>query len=54
MYTVDVSTLPIWMYSRTVSSLDPSTLALSVFIIVADVVLIVLVDKLIAGRASLF
>ncbi|KPA20234.1 Inner membrane ABC transporter permease protein YdcV [Shimia sp. SK013] len=54
MYTVDVSTLPIWMYSRTASSLDPSTLALSVFIIVADVVLIVLVDKLIAGRASLF
>jgi putative spermidine/putrescine transport system permease protein len=54
MYTVDVSTLPIWMYSRTVSSLAPSTLALSVFIIVADVVLIVLVDKLIAGRASLF
>ncbi len=54
MYTVDVSTLPIWMYSRTVSSLDPSTLALSVFIIVADIVLIVLVDKLIAGRASLF
>lgn len=54
MYTVDVSTLPIWMYSRTVSSLDPSTLALSVFIIVADVLLIVLVDKLIAGRASLF
>lgn len=54
MYTIDVSTLPIWMYSRTVSSLDPSTLALSVFIIVADTVLIVLVDKLIAGRANLF
>lgn len=54
MYTIDVSTLPIWMYSRTVSSLDPSTLALSVFIIVADVLLIVLVDKLIAGRANLF
>ncbi|RJE78954.1 ABC transporter permease [Paracoccus sp. JM45] len=54
MYTIDVSTLPIWMYSRTVSSLDPSTLALSVFIIFADIVLIVLVDKLIAGRASLF
>jgi putative spermidine/putrescine transport system permease protein len=54
MYTIDVSTLPIWMYSRTVSSLDPSTLAISVFIIVADVVLIMLVDKLIAGRASLF
>ena len=54
MYTIDVSTLPIWMYSRTVSSLDPSTLALSVFIILADVLMIVLVDKLIAGRANLF
>ncbi|MGO4852179.1 ABC transporter permease [Phaeovulum sp. W22_SRMD_FR3] len=54
MYTIDVSTLPIWMYSRTVSSLDPSTLALSVFIIGADVLLILLVDKLIAGRANLF
>ncbi len=54
MYTIDVSTLPIWMYSRTASSLDPSTLALSVFIIFADIVLIVLVDKLIAGRANLF
>lgn len=54
MYTIDVSTLPIWMYSRTVSSLDPSTLALSVFIITADILLIVLVDKLIAGRGSLF
>lgn len=54
MYTIDVSTLPIWMYSRTVSSLDPSTLALSVFIIVADVLLIVLVDKLIAGKGNLF
>lgn len=54
MYTIDVSTLPIWMYSRTVSSLDPATLALSVFIILVDVVLVVLVDKLIAGRGNLF
>lgn len=54
MYTIDVSTLPIWMYSRTVSSLDPATLALSVYIIAADVLLIVLVDKLIAGKANLF
>ncbi|SHH64706.1 ABC transporter permease [Cognatishimia maritima] len=54
MYTIDVNTLPIWMYSRTVSSLDPSTLALSVFIIAADVLLIVLVDKLIAGKGNLF
>lgn len=54
MYTIDQSTLPIWMYSRTVSSLDPSTLALSVFIIAIDLVLIVAIDKVIAGRSSLF
>lgn len=54
MYTIDVSTLPIWMYSRTVSSLDPSVLALSVFIIIADIALIVLIDKIVAGKASLF
>ncbi len=54
MYTIDLSTLPIWMYSRTVSSLDPSTLALSVFIILFDLLLIVAIDKVIAGRANLF
>lgn len=54
MYTIDQSTLPIWMYSRTVSSLDPSTLALSVFIILIDLVMIVAIDKIIAGRANLF
>ena len=54
MYTIDQSTLPIWMYSRTVSSLDPSTLALSVFIILIDLIMIIAIDKIIAGRASLF
>lgn len=54
MYTIDVSTLPIWMYSRTVSSLDPSTLALSVLIVLVDIGLIVAIDKIIAGRSSLF
>jgi putative spermidine/putrescine transport system permease protein len=53
MYTVDVSTLPIWMYSRTVSSLDPSTLSLSVLIVLIDLALIIMIDKLIAGRSSL-
>lgn len=54
MYTIDVRTLPIWMYSRTVSSLDPTTLAISTLIITLDVVLIVWVDKLVAGRGRLF
>lgn len=54
MYTIDVSTLPIWMYSRTVSSLDPAVLSLSVGIILVDVVMILIIDKIIAGRTSLF
>lgn len=54
MYTVDLRTLPIWMYSRTVSSLDPTTLAISTLIIALDVALITWVDKLVAGKGSLF
>ena len=54
MYTIDLSTLPIWMYSRTASSLDPATLAISVAIIVFDLVLILFVDKLVSGRTSIF
>ena len=54
MYTIDVRTLPIWMYSRTVSSLDPTTLAISTLIIALDVALIAWVDKLVAGKGSLF
>ncbi len=54
MYTIDISTLPIWMYSRTASSLDPTTLAISVAIILFDLILILIVDKLIARRSNLF
>ena len=54
MYTVDIRTLPIWMYSRTVSSLDPTTLAISTLIIALDVALIAWVDKIVGGKASLF
>lgn len=54
MYTIDVRTLPIWMYSRTVSSLDPTTLALSTLIILLDVTLIAWVDKIVGGKTSLF
>ena len=54
MYTVDLRTLPIWMFSRTVSSLDPTTLAIATLIIVLDVVLIACVDRLVVRRGSLF
>jgi putative spermidine/putrescine transport system permease protein len=42
------------MYSRTVSSLDPTTLAISTLIIALDVALIVWVDRIVAGRGRLF
>jgi len=54
LYTVDASTLPIWMFSRTVSSLDPTTLAIATLIILLDVVLIACVDSIAARRGSLF
>lgn len=54
MTTIDHQTLPIWMHSKTVSSLDPTTLAISSIIIAIDLALIVWVDKLIAGKGRLF
>lgn len=54
MYTMDIQTLPIWMFSRTASSLDPTILAISSIVIAIDVFLIVLVDKLVAGKGNLF
>jgi putative spermidine/putrescine transport system permease protein len=54
LYTIDVMTVPIWMYSRTVSSLDPTTLAIATLIIALDVTLIAWVDKIVAGKGRLF
>lgn len=54
MYTMDLQTLPIWMFSRTASSLDPTILAISSLVIAIDIILIVLVDKLVTGKGNLF
>lgn len=54
MYTMDIQTLPIWMFSRTASSLDPTILAISSLVIAIDVLLIILVDKLVTGKGNLF
>lgn len=54
MYTLDIQTLPIWMFSRTASSLDPTILAISSLVITIDIVLIILVDKLVTGKDRLF
>jgi putative spermidine/putrescine transport system permease protein len=54
MYTIDLGTLPLWMYSRTVSSLDPTVLALSSLIILFDLLVILAIDRLGGNRRDLF
>lgn len=47
LYTIDVMTVPIWMYSRTVSSLDPTVFSFAVMIVLIDFVLIWVLEKLV-------
>jgi putative spermidine/putrescine transport system permease protein len=47
LYDVDTMTLPVWLYSRTVSSLDPTVFSFAVFIVVIDFGLIWLLEKLV-------
>jgi putative spermidine/putrescine transport system permease protein len=47
LYTIDVMTVPIWMYSRTVSSLDPTVFSFAVLIVLIDFVLIWALEKLV-------
>jgi putative spermidine/putrescine transport system permease protein len=47
LYDVDTMTLPVWLYSRTVSSLDPTVFSFAVFIVLIDFGLIWLLEKLV-------
>jgi putative spermidine/putrescine transport system permease protein len=47
LYNIDVMTVPIWMYSRTVSSLDPTVFSFAVLIVLIDFVLIWALEKLV-------
>lgn len=47
LYSVDVVTLPIWMFSRTVSSLDPTVFSFAVVIVLIDFALIWLLEQLV-------
>ncbi|WP_213881630.1 ABC transporter permease [Pseudomonas sp. dw_358] len=47
LYTIDVMTVPIWMYSRTVSSLDPTVFSFAVLIVLIDFALIWALEKLV-------
>lgn len=47
LYDINTVTLPVWLYSRTVSSLDPTVFSFAVFIVAIDFVLIWLLEKLV-------
>jgi putative spermidine/putrescine transport system permease protein len=47
LYGIDTMTLPVWLYSRTVSSLDPTVFSFAVFIVLIDFALIWLLEKLV-------
>ncbi|CAH2924159.1 MAG: ABC-type spermidine/putrescine transport system, permease component II [uncultured Paraburkholderia sp.] len=50
LYSIDTMTLPVWLYSRTVSSLDPTVFCFAVFIVAIDFALIWLLEKLIGDE----
>jgi putative spermidine/putrescine transport system permease protein len=50
LYGIDTMTLPVWLYSRTVSSLDPTVFCFAVVIVAIDFALIWLLEKLIGDE----
>jgi putative spermidine/putrescine transport system permease protein len=50
LYGINTMTLPVWLYSRTVSSLDPTVFSFAVFIVAIDFALIWLLEKLIGDE----
>jgi putative spermidine/putrescine transport system permease protein len=50
LYGIDTMTLPIWLYSRTVSSLDPTVFSFAVVIVLIDFALIWLLEKLVGDE----
>ena len=51
LYTVDIFPFPIWLFSRANSSLDPTVFSLSTAVILLDIGLILLMDRVI-GKSS--
>jgi len=54
LYSIDVMTVPIWMYSRTVSSLDPTVFSFAVLIVLIDFALIWALEKLVGDAGVSF
>lgn len=54
LYTIEVMTVPIWMFSRTVSSLDPTVFSFAVLTVLIDFVLIWALEKLVGDGGVSF
>lgn len=54
LYSIDVMTVPIWMYSRTVSSLDPTVFSFAVLTVLIDFLLIWALEKLVGDAGVSF
>ena len=52
LYSIDTMTLPVWLYSRTVSSLDPTVFCFAVFTVAIDFALIWMLENSSATRVS--
>ncbi|WP_109481413.1 ABC transporter permease [Paraburkholderia sp. C35] len=50
LYGIDTMTLPVWLYSRTVSSLDPTVFSFAVCVVAIDFALIWLLEKLVGDK----
>ncbi|WP_028223173.1 ABC transporter permease [Paraburkholderia oxyphila] len=50
LYSIDTMTLPVWLYSRTVSSLDPTVFCFAVFTVAIDFALIWMLEKLVGDN----
>ncbi|MEM5329761.1 ABC transporter permease [Paraburkholderia sp. JHI2823] len=50
LYGINTMTLPVWLYSRTVSSLDPTVFSFAVFIVLIDFALIWVLEKLVGDE----
>lgn len=46
LYDINTMTLPVWLYSRTVSALDPTVFSFAVFTVAIDFALIWMLEKL--------
>ena len=50
LYGIDTMTLPVWLYSRTVSSLDPTVFSFAALIVLIDFALIGLLERLVGDE----